>query len=343
MTDRPAKTDQPKKSHRSWIALGAVVLVAGLYFGVTSFLFRRAPGDANAPPIVVVIERGWGLSHIAGELQRTGVVASRAGFLLLAKETGVGGRIQAGEYAFARGQTLAAVLDQLAHHRTLKHKFTVAPGVTAAQVAAKLAAAGLDPHGAATKLIADPAFAASLGVSAPTLEGYLYPETYVYERGDEAQAMLVRMVKQFFQVWNQRFAARAKSNGLTPPQIVTLASIIEKESGFPPERPRIARVFLNRLALGMRLQADPTVIYAAGERWRNKLTEADLRRENAYNTYAHAGLPPGPICSPGADAIEAVLAPAAGPWQYFVANGEGRHVFSVTLDEHHRAVQQFQR
>ncbi len=343
MTRRGNQSAASRTSVRVAIGLGALALVMVVaFYGVTSYLFRKAPGSPTEPPILVVIERGWGLSRIASELQHAGAIADRTGFILLARQSGVGNRLQAGEYAIARGQGPAAVIDMLVHHRTLKRRFTVVPGNTAAQIVAKLAAAGLDPKGQAAKLIRDRKFIAKLGVDAPTLEGYLYPETYLYERGDDAREMLGRMVQQFFAVWNSRFADRAKKSTLTAREILTLASIVEKESGLSLERPKIARVFLNRLQLGMRLQADPTVIYALGDQFTGNLTEADLRRDHPYNTYTRKNLPPGPICSPGADAIAAVLSPADGPWQYFVADGHGQHVFSTTLEEHNRAVQSLQ-
>jgi len=282
------------------------------------------------------------------------VIADRTGFSLLAHYRYLDSRLKAGEYAIARGQSPAAVLDMLVHHRTLKRRFTVVPGSFARQIVVNLDKAGMDPSGQAERAIVDPNFAAELGVPTTSLEGYLYPETYFYEKvADDARTLLARMVKQFFVVWNQRFAARARESTLTPLQIVTLASIIEKESGYSPERPQIARVFLNRLAQGMRLQADPTVIYVLIHQrdptytYIHKVDHAlainDLRISNPYNTYAHGGLPPGPICSPSADAIAAVLWPADGSWLYFVADGNGRHVFSTTLEEHHRAVQRYQR
>jgi len=310
---------------------------------VTSYLWRDAPAVADGGAAMVIIKRGSGLREVARQLEQAQVISDAKGFELLARRRGVAGKIQAGEYAVSYGRPMREVLEQLVQGRRVMRAFLVVPGTTAAEVAADLAATGLDPNGLAAKLIRDPQFCASLDVPAPSLEGFLYPETYSYERGDDAKTMLQRMVRQFFLVWNERFAEPAKKSQLSPLQIVTLASIIEKETAYAPERPQIARVFFNRLNKKMRLQADPTVIYALGEKYTGNLTAGHLRTDHPYNTYVYTGLPPGPICNPQSSALAAVLSPAQGDWLYFVADGAGAHVFSATLAEHNRAVRQYRR
>ena len=283
------------------------------------------------------------MSAIAARLEEKGLVADRNGFVLLAKTNGVAGQIKAGEYAINRGLSPQQVLDQLVSGRMVQHSFTVIPGWTAMQVAEKLGEAGLDPNGMAVKLVKDRAFAASLDLPAPQLEGYLFPETYTYQWGEDAKTLLTRMVRLFQKTWRYDFADKAGDFSFNQHQIVTLASIIEKESGYLPERPKIAKAFLNRLQIGMPLQADPTVIYALGEKYTGRLTRADLKFEHPYNTYRQVGLPPGPICIPSANAIKAVLSPEEGSWLYFVATGQRQHVFSETLPEHLDAVRRYRR
>ncbi len=306
-----------------------------------AWLCRTAPGEASAPAATFYVERGWRVTRIAAELEKAGLVANRHGFVLVAKVTRLSRRLRAGEFRVPHGQGPRAVLDALAYGKPVQHYFMIPPGETAAQAAAALRDAGLDPRRDAAAWIDDPAFASSLGVPAPRLEGFLLPETYAWERGENAKALLARMVKQFQRVWQEKFAAPATASGLSELEVVTLASIIEKESGYAPERPIIARVLLNRLARRMPLQSDPTTIYALGADYRGALTREDLQRDLPYNTYVRAGLPPGPICNPGAEAIAAALAPAAGDWLYFVAAGEGRHVFTNSYAEHLRAVDRY--
>ncbi|HPM75554.1 MAG TPA: endolytic transglycosylase MltG [bacterium] len=316
----------------------AVVLLLALA-GILAIkhLWRNAPGSPTDPPAIVVIERGAGVRAIAATLTAHGVIADARGFVLLAEYQGVAAKIKAGEYAIVHGQPMRAVLQQLIDGKTVKHRFSVIPGETAAAVADKLVAAGLDPQNEAHALLADAAFLGKLNVDAPSLEGYLAPETYLYQRGDDARALYKRMTAQL----RRTLPMTTDNPDLTMHQAITLASIVEKESGYAPEMPKIARVFLNRLHAKIPLQADPSVIYAQGKNFQGRLTKAMLQRDHPYNTYTRRGLPPGPICNPGRDALAAVLAPAAGDWLYFVADGMGRHVFSTTLEQHNEAVRKY--
>jgi len=319
----------------------ATVLAAAV--GFLLFVLREAPGEPGDPPVTVIIERGWGLTRIARTLEDAEVIADYRGFILVAKQYGVANRLRAGEYAISRGLPLRDVLDQIANGRTVLHRFTVLPGETAFTVAAKLQRAGLDEKNAADNLVTDPVFCKRLGVPARRLEGYLYPETYTYQRGANANELLTMMVEQFFKVWNEKFAARTLEQKMTVHDVVTLASIVEKETAYDPERPKIARAFLNRLRIGMRLQADPTVIYSLGRHFNGNLSHAHLRQDHPYNTYTRKGLPPGPIANPGAESMEAVLWPAEGKWKYFVSTNRGHHVFSETYKQHVNAVNKYQR
>lgn len=320
-------------------AFALLVLAAAVGYPAIKHLWRDAPGRPSDPPVTVIIERGSGLRSIAATLAANGVVAEARGFILLAKYEKTAGKLKAGEYAIRRGLPMREVLGQLVEGTTVKHRFTVIPGETAAAVADKLVTKGLDPDNEAHRLIADPAFAAELRVRADKLEGYLFPETYLYKRGDDARGMLTRMVEQFHREWDSFFT----KSELTRHRIVTLASIVEKESGYLPERRKVARVFFNRLRARIPLQADPSVIYAQGKSFTGALTKAHLRRDHPYNTYTRRGLPPGPICNPSRNAMEAALHPDPGAWLYFVADGMGRHVFSEKLEQHNEAVRKYRK
>ncbi len=340
----PPTTQQRKKTDSLrrilFIALIVVTACAGAGVLAIKHLWRDAPGRPTDPPAIVVIERGAGVRSIAANLTAHGVIADARGFVLLARYENVAGKIKAGEYAIAHGLPLRTVLSQLIDGKTVKHRFTVIPGETAATVADKLIAAGLDPKNEAHALLTDLDFLNQVQIYASSLEGYLAPETYLYQRGDDARALYKRMVGQFNRTWPSLLSTSAKHE-LTDAQLITLASIVEKESGYAPEMPKIARVFLNRLRAKIPLQADPSVIFAQGKDFKGLLTKAMLRADHPYNTYTRRGLPPGPICNPSRDALAAVLAPAAGDWLYFVADGLGRHVFSTTLEQHNEAVRKY--
>jgi UPF0755 protein len=214
------------------------------------------------------------------------------------------------------------------------------------EVAARVQWAGIGRGPALLRRARDAAFARSLGVPADSLEGYLAPETYRFRRDTAPEEALRRMVREFFGKWTEADRAALRRSGLTLHQAVTLASIVEKETASPAERPRIAAVFRNRLARGMRLQSDPTVIYGvvlATGTFSGDLRRADLEADTSYNTYTRTGLPPGPIASVGMDAIRAVLDPEKTAFLYFVSRNDGTHVFSATLTDHVANVNRYQR
>jgi UPF0755 protein len=204
----------------------------------------------------------------------------------------------------------------------------------------------LGPGAAVLQKAADAQFAASLGIEGESLEGYLFPETYKFNRGSNPEIILRRMVDRFNTVFNQDMEKQAAAVGLSRKELITLASLVEKETGCAEEKPVIAAVFLNRLGKGMRLDCDPTVIYSLkleNSAFNERLNRNHLKKESPYNTYLNVGLPPGPICSPGLDSIQAVLHPAKASYLYFVSKNDGTHQFSDTLEEHNRAVNAYQR
>lgn len=252
---------------------------------------------------------------------------------------------KAGQYAFAGALRPDEVLDRIHRGEVKLYRFTVPEGLRIEEIAGIVERSGLARAEELARLARDPAFAAALDVPFPSLEGYLFPDTYAFAWGTPPRRILEAMVHRFREVLAAAEARRAPTVLLSEREAVTLASIVEKETGRPEERPRIACVFHNRLRKGMRLQTDPTVMYATflrTGRWSNNISRKDLLAPHPYNTYTTAGLPPGPIANPGAAALEATLAPDDCRDLYFVSRNDGTHVFCPDLKCHNAAVQKWQ-
>lgn len=285
----------------------------------------------------VVIPPGATFRVAADSLHRAGVIGSTRLFRLYASLRGHDRRIRAGTYVMSRGMSWPAVVSALTQGTGLIRTVTIPEGYAIADIAPLLARTlGIDEDSilVATR---DSAMRERLDVPTPTLEGYLFPDTYSFPDGTSGRVAVETMVKRFEQVWQPEWDAKLQQMALTRHDIVTLASIVEKEAKLPAERAVIAAVYLNRLRVGMKLQADPTVQYALG-RHASRLFYKDLRVDSPYNTYEHAGLPPGPIASPGKASIVASVNPAAVPYRYFVAHPDGHHEFHVDFQSHERAV-----
>lgn len=254
--------------------------------------------------------------------------------------------LRAGEYAFEGALRPDEVLEKVYRGEVKTYQFTVPEGLRMDEIAAIIEQSGLGRASELMPLMHDPAFARELGVPFANLEGYLFPDTYTFTKGPKARAVLAAMVARFKEEWRKADADRLPGVALDEKQAVTLASIVEKETGRPEERPRISCVFHNRLRRGMRLQTDPTVMYATmlrhDGRWSQNISKADLLAPHPYNTYAVAGLPPGPIANPGAAALHAALRPAACSDLFFVSRNDGTHVFCPDLRCHEAAVQKWQ-
>lgn len=314
-------------------ALRLLLLVAVVGCGAAALFawnwWQRAdlPGPL-AETRTVVIERGTGPRAIADSLVLNGVVDDRLLFLAVLKVRDLGTRLKAGEYAFEARQSMNAVIEQVVAGRTVVRKLTIPEGLTSAEVAELLNGV----EGMEGKAHVPP-------------EGSMLPETYHFQLGDERQQIIRRSRIAMRDTLRELWPQRQKDLPLaSPEEAVVLASIVEKETGVASERPRVAAVFINRLRKGMRLQSDPTVIYAVtnGETaFGRAISRADLRLESPYNTYVNGGLPPGPIANPGRASIEAVLNPADTNDLYFVADGTGGHAFSRTLKEHNRNVRRW--
>ncbi len=287
----------------------------------------------------VMLRPGYSTRRIARELKNAGVIRSRDAFVLwhaFHKKSS----LKAGEYLFEQDANVMNVHARLARGDVYFHTVVIPEGFNMFDIANAVQAAGL---GSATDFLnvatSDTALISDLVPQATSLEGYLFPNTYKFTRTQSIREMASEMVKQFRQIAGQI--------GLNQDiqQTVTLASIIEKETGNPEERPQVASVYANRLAKHIPLQADPSVIYAEllSGTYGGALHHSDMQFDSAYNTYRHAGLPPGPIANPGRSSLEAALHPAQTNFFYFVADGNGKHKFATTLEEHNKNVAAFRR
>ncbi len=260
---------------------------------------------------------------------------------LLAKLNRLGGRIQSGTYRFSDAASPATVLARLVAGDVEKASLTIPEGFSLTQIVERIAALGLADRQKLLALAYDPEFLKALKIQADSLEGYLFPETYLFTPGVDEATLLRMMVEEFRDSLSAELLNKAEKLQLNRHQLVTLASIIEKETGKTTEMPLISAVFHNRLRLGMPLQTDPTVIYGIAD-FDGNLTRKHLVTPSPYNSYLRKGLPPGPIASPGLAALHAAAAPAESEYLYFVSRGDGSHQFSRTLKEHNQAVRQYQ-
>jgi len=282
---------------------------------------------------------------IARELEDEGIIRNAQVFMLLAKLRGHQGLAKAGEFLLNSGWAPQEILRVITTTNGIQHRVVVREGLPWWGAAKLFEDENLSNQTDFEQAMHNATLLQKYGVPADNAEGFLFPETYQLPRvlAESGTAVVEAMLKEF-----DRTAKKLWPQGPPPPaellRIVTLASLVERETGTPEERPRIAGVFMNRLRQGMRLQCDPTTIYGLGPSFDGNLKRAHLEdADNPYNTYAHAGLPPGPICSPGLASLKAAMSPEANEYIYFVAKGDGSHEFSKTLDEHNRAVNFYQR
>jgi UPF0755 protein len=321
-----------------------LVLAAGLAYGWYDFSrFSRAPLNVTAQGDSIDVGRGTSFRNIVGELhQRNLSTANTWYWRLLAEQMRVAGKLHAGEYALDLGITPRLLLANMAAGKVLQRNFTIVDGWTFGELRQALTKA--DKLGHDSVNLDDATIMQKIGAPGEAPEGRFLPETYAYVKGDSDLDILRRahgaMVKTLDTLW----PSRAKDLPLaTPYDALILASIVEKETGRPDERAQIAGVFVRRLQNHMLLQTDPSVIYGMGSSYAGNIHKSDLTTDTPYNTYTRPGLPPTPIALPGKAALQAALHPAAGDALYFVARGDGGHVFSSTLEEHNRHVDCYQR
>ena len=314
-----------------------VSVIALVIFGVLTQAFWFLAARELDERVLVEVPEGASVRRIATILAEKGLVRDPDKFVLATRVLRQTQSLQAGTYEFGPEFSELEVILALKYGEVAGRHLTVPEGYRASQIAALLdGTLDVDPA-EFMELVHDPELMSELGVSAPSLEGFLHPDTYRFRIGTTAREAIVKMVRQTSHVFNQRRKARADTIGMSMLEVLTLASIVESEAMLDRERPRIAAVYHNRLEHNWRLEADPTVRYALGN-YRRKLYYTDLDVSSPYNTYRRTGLPPGPICSPGGASIDAVLYPRPNTEDFFfVANGDGTHAFSRTFDEHIRA------
>ncbi|HZF67101.1 MAG TPA: endolytic transglycosylase MltG [Gemmatirosa sp.] len=317
-----------------------LLVAAGLAAGSTLAVLSCRGGDGQK--VRVVVPRGASLRDAADSLEARGVIGSGLLFRLYAKSTGQDRAVKPGTYLLGRGTPYGAVLDALVTGRGMVHVVTIVEGWELRQIVPQIARSLGVPRDSVEAAVRDTALLRRLDVPTPTLEGYLFPATYTFPDGTGASTAVRTMVERFEQAWKAEWNDRLQSLALRRHDAVTLASIVEREARRPEERPVIAAVYYNRLRKGMRLQADPTIQYALG-RHVGRVLYKDLEIDSPYNTYRRAGLPPGPIGSPGAPSMAAAVAPASVPYLYFVAHPDGHHEFRTTYAEHLTAVEEARR
>ena len=330
---------------KKWLVVISIVLVvvvsAIVYLYFDLMRYAQTPAADKALETVVMVPQGQGFKAIAENLVAAGVLKYPLLFRAYARIKDYDKKIKAGEYLLSKSMSPDKILQILIDGRIRLHKVTIPEGYTRDQIAKLLETSGLTTAAEFLKTAADPAFIRTQGIDAGSFEGYLFPETYFFPRDVTPEKIISTMVSRFREAYRPGWEERAKSLGFTTHEVVTLASIIEKETGIPAERPIIASVFHNRMKKRMRLESDPTVIYDIKD-FDGNLTRKHLKTPSPYNTYKIRGLPPGPIANPGSEAIRSALYPAETEYLFFVAKQDRTHKFSTTISEHNRAVRKYQ-
>jgi UPF0755 protein len=325
-----------------------LLLTAAAVVAITAYLAIKwaegpvVPAQDQPPSKIVVIPDGATFQQVASLLERERLIKSRSAFVLFGRSQSADRKIHAGEYELNAGMLPAEILAKLLNGQVILHPITIPEGLTMVQIADLIGQHGVADRAEFFRLTQDRAFIASLGIKAASLEGYLYPDTYKFPRSVKPREVIVAMVEHLKGVLGPDLRARAQELNMTEHEVLTLASVIEKETGAGGERPEISAVFHNRLKKHIPLQSDPTVIYGLPN-FDGNIHKKDLSSPSPYNTYRVPGLPPGPIANPGLQAIKAALYPASSRALYFVSRNDGTHQFSATLTEHNEAVEKYQK
>ncbi|MBI2890584.1 MAG: endolytic transglycosylase MltG [Nitrospirae bacterium] len=337
-----------RKRKRRWGRLTIYAALLLFLFGA-GFLsaqwlpYLLFPANESVGEMMFRVQWGESLDQVAHRLHEDGLVQQPYRFVRLARYLGVSRKMQAGAYMLSGRMTPLQILDHLTTGRVVRFKVTVPEGYNLYQIARLLEDGDVVPAEDFLTAVRDPRLLVELGIEGDTAEGYLYPETYVFSSSLTAPRVVRMMVEQFRVVYDEGVATKARQLGMTQREVVTLASLIEKESSVPEELPLVSAVFHNRLRIRMRLQSDPTVIYGLLPDFNGNLTRAHLEMDGPYNTYTRSGLPPGPIANPGREALIAALYPAHANVLYFVSRNDGTHIFSSDLKSHSRNVWKYQR
>ncbi len=321
--------------------LAALALGAALLAGAAAFMLLFVRAGEFPEETFVELPKGTGTRAIGRLLADAGVIRSEWQFVLI-RALRPRATLKAGEYSFRRPASPWQVFDRIARGDVFLYSLVVPEGQNMFDIAGHLASATRMPKDQFLEAARDPSLIRDLDPQAPSLEGYLFPDTYRFPRKTSPEQLAKMMTERFRKAWRQLGPPKAGVH-----ETVTLASLVEKEARVPAERPLVSSVYVNRLKIGMPLQCDPTTAYAAllENRWRGTIYRADLDSPHPYNTYRNAGLPPGPIANPGLESLKAALQPAQTDYLYFVAKGDGsgEHAFSTELAGHARAVEQYRR
>ena len=330
-------------------ALTALVifLLVGLFaIGAQFYFYATEPYQSKKTDVhYFLVKKGENPTLLSRLLEKEGVISSETRFHWLGRITRKWSHVKAGEYALSASMSPLEILSVLTSGISVSHPITVREGENIYEIAKALEEKKLGTQSAFLELVKNQDFMKQLGLKEPlppSLEGFLYPETYNFNRTQTLEDMTKIMFKKFQSVWGPKEEARAKELGLTQFEVLTLASMVEKETGAPQERPLIASVFHNRLKKKMRLQSDPTTIYGIWEHYKGNITKNDLLTPTPYNTYTVAALPAGPISNPGKEAIQAALYPQESQYLFFVSHNDGTHEFTETYGDHTKAVKNFQ-
>jgi len=310
---------------------------------LTVLIYAHTPVDRQNTILLVEIPKGTGFIKIVDILEHRGLVEVKPLFYILAVWKGAARQIRAGEYEFVSTMTPANIISRLVRGEIKQYKVAIIEDLALRDIAAKLASEDykLVNEKAFHEVASDPVFLASLGIKAATAEGYLYPDTYLFDHSMSIKDIITIMVHQFRKKVTPEMVKKAEALGLTEIEFITLASLIGKESGNKNEKVLISAVFHNRLKKGMKLQCDPTAIYDLWS-FSGGIKRRHLKRMSPYNTYVIDGLPPGPIANPGIDSLEAAINPAPVDYLYFVSRNDGTHFFSSNLTDHNVAVLKYQ-
>jgi UPF0755 protein len=319
----------------------AVLLAASAGSGIALWRYANTPGSSLNRQVIFAIAPGEAFDSLISRLQADGLIRAPYKFRLWARLKGVDKKLKAGEFYLSASMTPDEILGALVEGKAHLYPLTIPEGFNLKQIAAEVAGRGLGDSRAFLELANDPKTASKYVMGARSLEGYLFPDTYMFPKGVTAETIIDMMVQRFKEQFQASWRARAEELHMSVHEVVTLASIIEKETGDPAERPLISSVFHNRLRKKMRLESDPTVIYGIKD-FDGNIKRRHLRARTPYNTYVIKGLPPGPIASPGRAAIKAALYPADTSFLFFVSKKDRTHHFSTNIRDHNRAVRKYQ-
>jgi len=343
-------TDEPRARFKPGLfyLVASVTAVCLIATTAVSWLWLNlnAPYRAYEDEAVLYeIPKGRTVKGIGLDLESRGIIQSADLFWLYTRIKGKTKSLKAGEYSFDHPVSLVEVVRKLESGDIHYHRVTIPEGLDVVETSSLFVEAGFGSHSEFESAVQLVDLVDRLDTKAENLEGYLFPDTYFLTRGTSAPEIVQRMVTRFLEFWTEDLDKRAKELEMSPRQVVTLASLIEKEAALVHERELVSAVFHTRLARGIRLACDPTVIYAVKQikEYDGVINRSDLDLDSPYNTYLYPGLPPGPIASPGAQSISAALNPAEADYLFFVSKNDGSHIFSKTYAEHSRAVRQYQR